>query len=97
MRKIISSIIAVSTILTASLNGFQTIPKTNAVSYRTSYKIYGDLNNDKVINSFDVVFMRKAVINGDTTQDLDFNRDDKVDSTDLSLLNDYVLGKNTFF
>lgn len=41
--------------------------------------------------------MRKAIISGDTTQDLDFNRDDKVDSADLTLLSDYVLGKNTFF
>ena len=97
MRKIISSIVAITTILTASLNSFQTIPKTNAASYRTSYKIYGDLNNDKAINSFDVISMRKAVISGDTNQDLDFNCDDKVDSADLTLLSDYVLGKNTFF
>ena len=97
MRKIISSIIAVTTILTASLNSFQTIPKANAVSYRNSYKIYGDLNNDKAINSFDVISMRKAIITGDTSSDLDFNRDDKVDSADLKLLNGYVLGENTFF
>ncbi|WP_019680607.1 dockerin type I domain-containing protein [Ruminococcus flavefaciens] len=97
MRKIISSIVAITTILTASLNSFQTISKTNAASYRTSYKIYGDLNNDKAINSFDVISMRKAVISGDTNQDLDFNRDDKVDSADLTLLSDYVLGKNSFF
>lgn len=97
MRKIISSIVAITTILTASLNSFHTISKTNAASYRTSYKIYGDLNNDKAINSFDVISMRKAVISGDTNQDLDFNRDDKVDSADLTLLSDYVLGKNSFF
>ena len=97
MRKIISSTIAVTAILTASLNSFSNIPTANAVSYRTSYKIYGDLNNDKAINSFDVISMRKAIISGDTTQDLDFNRDDKVDSADLTLLSDYVLGKNTFF
>ncbi len=97
MHKIISSIIAVTTLISLSFNCSSMIPETNAASYRTSYKIYGDLNNDKAINSFDVISMRKAIISGDTTQDLDFNRDDKVDSADLTLLSDYVLGKNTFF
>ncbi|PWJ09798.1 dockerin type I domain-containing protein [Ruminococcus flavefaciens] len=97
MRKLISSIIAVTTLISLSFNCSSMIPETNAASYRTSYKIYGDLNNDKAINSFDVISMRKAIISRDTTQDLDFNRDDKVDSADLTLLSDYVLGKNTFF
>ncbi|MBR1431453.1 dockerin type I domain-containing protein [Ruminococcus sp.] len=97
MRKLISSIIAVTTLISLSFNCSSMIPETNAASYRTSYKIYGDLNNDKVINSFDVISMRKAIISGDTSLNLDFNRDNKVDSADLTLLSDYVLGNNTFF
>jgi len=97
MRKIFSSITAFTIFASISINNYPITFKTNAASYRTSYKIYGDLNNDKAINSFDVISMRKAIISGDTTQDLDFNRDDKVDSADLTLLSDYVLGKNIFF
>jgi len=98
MRKLFSSIVTVTTILTLSLNSFQShLPKTNAVSYRSTYKLYGDINSDKTIDSFDVISMRKAIINGEYNQDLDFNINDNVDFSDLSLLNDYILGKNTFF
>lgn len=97
MLKLISSVVAVTTFITASLNGFIAIPKTMAASYRTTYKIYGDLNSDNKIDIFDVISMRKIVLKGDYDINLDFNRDDAVDSEDLDLLNDYVLGNNTFF
>jgi len=55
MRKLFSSIVTITTILTLSLNSFQShLPKTNAVSYRSTYKLYGDINSDKTIDSFDV-------------------------------------------
>lgn len=69
----------------------------NAVSYRTSYTIYGDLNDDKRIDVFDVIEMRKRVISKDTSKELDFNHDNKVDTSDLELLSDYVLGKVYIF
>lgn len=97
MRKYVSSIVAITTIMAASLNNFQSFPKTNASSYRTSYKVYGDINNDKRIDTFDVISMREAISDGSTSHDLDFNHDDNVDAVDLSLLIDYVLGKNTLF
>ena len=97
MLKLISSVVAVTTFITASLNSFIAIPKTMAASYRTTYKIYGDLNSDNKIDIFDVISMRKAVLKGDYDINLDFNCDDAVDSEDLDLLNDYVLGNNTFF
>ena len=97
MLKLISSVVAVTTFITASLNSFIAIPKTMAASYRTTYKIYGDLNCDNKIDIFDVISMRKTVLKGDYDINLDFNCDDAVDSEDLNLLNDYVLGNNTFF
>lgn len=97
MRKIISSIIAGTTLISLSLNNLSTIPKVNAVSYRNTYKIYGDLNSDKRIDIYDVVSMRKEVLKGTYNKSLDFNCDNAVDSADLTLLNDYVLGKNSFF
>ena len=97
MLKLISSIVAVTTFIIASLNSFIAIPKTNAASYRTTYQIYGDLNSDNKIDIYDVISMRKAVIKGEYDKNLDFNCDDAVDTKDLDLLNDYVLGNNTFF
>lgn len=70
---------------------------TNAVSYRTTYTIYGDLNDDKRIDVFDVIEMRKRVISKDTSKELDLNHDNKVDASDLELLSDYVLGKVYIF
>lgn len=97
MRKFLSSILAVTTIMSASLSNSQTLTNTNALSYRTTYRIYGDINNDKRIDTFDVISMREAISDGSTSHDLDFNHDDNVDAVDLSLLIDYVLGKNTLF
>lgn len=34
---------------------------TNAVSYRTSYTIYGDLNDDKRIDVFDVMKIKSVI------------------------------------
>lgn len=67
--------------------------KTIAESYRTTYTLYGDLNNDKKIDSFDIVMMRQKVLSKDSDKKLDFNYDGKVDGSDLTLLSDYVLGK----
>ncbi|MDO4831740.1 MAG: hypothetical protein Q4A46_09750, partial [Clostridia bacterium] len=50
-----------------------------------------------MIDSFDVILMRGKVANGNYDKNLDFNCDDKVDSDDLTLLSDYVLGKNCIF
>lgn len=62
MRKIISSIIASTTFISLSLNNLSMIPEVNAASYRTTYKIYGDLNSDNRIDIYDVVSMRKEVL-----------------------------------
>ena len=97
MRKKFSPIIAITTMISLSLNNLSFIPTVNAASFRTTYKIYGDLNGDKKIDIYDVISMRKEVVKGTYNKYLDFNCDNAVDSTDLSLLNGYVLGENTFF
>lgn len=44
----ISSIVAMITLIGMSLNTVAVIPKVNAASFRTKYKIYGDLNGDNI-------------------------------------------------
>ncbi len=100
MRKKISSIVTSITIASIFLNHIQSIPvlqNAEAASFRTTYTVFGDLNDDKVIDSFDVILMRGKVADGKYDKNLDFNCDDKVDSDDLTLLSDYVLGKNCIF
>lgn len=85
------------TLIGMSLNTVAVIPKVNAASFRTKYKIYGDLNGDNMIDVFDVISMRNKVAKGSDDKSLDFNCDGTIDSKDINLLNDYVLGKNTIF
>lgn len=100
MKKILKKSILIMTILSMFMfvlsNNLKILTsefETMAESYRTTYTIYGDLNNDKKIDSFDVVVMRQKVLSKDTSKELDFNYDGKVDASDLKLLSDYVLGK----
>ena len=100
MKKILKKFILIMTVFSMFMfvlsNNLQILTSefgTMAESYRTIYTIYGDLNNDKKIDSFDVVMMRQKVLSKDTSKELDFNYDGKVDISDLKLLNDYVLGK----
>lgn len=62
MSKKISSIIAITTMISLSLNNLSFIPTVNAESFRTTYKIYGDLNGDNKIDIYDVISMRKEVV-----------------------------------
>lgn len=84
------------TLIGMSLNTVAVIPKVNAASFRTKYKIYGDLNGDNMIDVFDVISMRNKVAKGSDDKSLDFNCDGTIDSKDINLLNDYVLGKTLF-
>lgn len=100
MKKILKRSILIMTILSMFMfvlsNNLQIfIGEFEAIaeSYRTTYTLYGDLNDDKKIDSFDLVIMRQKVLSKDTSKELDFNYDGKVDTSDLKLLSDYVLGK----
>ena len=48
--------------ISLSLNNLSFIPTVNAESFRTTYKIYGDLNGDNKIDIYDVISMRKEVV-----------------------------------
>lgn len=55
-------------------------------AYATSDYIIGDINNDGYINSFDVVLLRKAIVNSDLSlkiESADLNGDNIIDSRDL--------------
>lgn len=67
---------------------------TNEKSYRTyCINTYGDLNDDGYTDTFDVIKMRKIVVENEYSVLADLNHDQKVDADDLTMLNDYVLGK----
>ena len=57
--------------------------------------IKGDLNGDKVVDTFDLVLMRKAAADGDAENfdAADINSDDNITEEDLQLLADYIMGK----
>lgn len=100
MKKIFSTCTAlVASVSLISNNAF--IPastvKADDTAYRKSYTIFGDLNGDKCIDSFDSILMRKAINQKEFSKIADLNFDKKVDREDLKLLNEYILGNNNTF
>ncbi len=66
--------------------------------------IYGDINDDGVINSFDVINYRKYIagtLKNELTKDMflnaDINKDEVIDKDDLSQVIDFTLGKTSEF
>ncbi len=62
--------------------------------------IIGDINNDGYINSFDVVLLRKLIINSDLSlnkESADINGDNIIDTRDLRELQQFVLGERSSF
>lgn len=69
-------------------------------AYATSDYIVGDVNNDSRIDSFDVVLLRKAIVNSDSSlkiESADLNGDNIIDSRDLRELEQFVLGNRNNF
>lgn len=62
--------------------------------------IPGDLNNDKTVNVFDSILMKKLLMNTEEASDIlaaspeDVDGDGVCTVADLTLLNEYLLGKN---
>lgn len=54
--------------------------------------ILGDINNDEVIEVYDVISLRKAVIVGSKSEELDLNGDKEVNIADLVKLQRYIQG-----
>ena len=59
-----------------------------------SATIYGDANNDKVVNALDYAVLKKQLLNQDTTYNkaLDLNVDGAVNAIDFAILKQYLLG-----
>ncbi len=57
--------------------------------------IKGDLNGDSVVDTFDLVLMRQAVINGDADifEAADIDDSGEIDENDLKLHSDFLMGK----
>lgn len=71
--------------------------KTKAFTYRTEYTIYGDVNNDRVIDSYDLIALNKKIVSGNYSKVCDLNCDEKVNADDALLLRRYILGDKTVF
>ena len=100
IKKSAAFISAVAMANTALADGISETLRTHSadkVSYRTTYPIFGDLNDDKRIDSFDVALMRQVIAKKEYNRMADLNGDKKNDKADLLLLNNYVLGKFSFF
>ena len=96
MKKIIS--VCLSATLLSSFVSSNIETNSKAATYRTEYTVYGDVNGDKVIDTFDVVEMRGRLVAGaDYNSLLDLNHDEAVDEADLQLLQDYILGRIAIF
>lgn len=71
----------------------------SAASYRTSYTLFGDVNNDGVINVFDAVLIRAALSQKteDNVKTLDLNCDGTFDAKDVQELGQYIMGNGKIF
>lgn len=58
-----------------------------------SLKLYGDLNDDLIIDAFDLVLMRQMVINNNYSKYADLDDDADIDAEDLNWLSNYLLLK----
>lgn len=96
---------AVVAAITASFI-IQSIPSVSAPETVTAVEqksyLYGDLDGDEKLTSFDLIKMRQGAVDSsklDETQTVisDLNADGKLDGEDLTLLQDFLLGKDVTF
>ena len=57
--------------------------------------IMGDINADGIVNIYDLIFLKKAVLNGTYSQAGDFDYDGKNSVTDIIVLQKYLLNMKT--
>ncbi len=97
--KLAATLIAVSMFTSSeSFICYANAESKDEISYRTNcFNLYGDLNDDKYIDTFDIIEMRKMIVENEYSVLADLNHDEKINVDDLTMLNDYVLGKNVIF
>lgn len=54
-------------------------------------RVYGDMNEDSILDAFDLVLMRKMYLNGGYDKYADLDADGDLDSDDLAWLENYLL------
>lgn len=99
LNKVVSLLIAmVMCWITSSITIKDIMDEITA--YATSDYIVGDVNNDSRIDSFDVVLLKKAIVNSDSSlkiESADLNGDNIIDARDLRELEQFVLGNRNNF
>lgn len=68
-----------------------------AVESNKSDAIYGDVNSDDVIDIFDLILAREAVIDKKYIKEADLDGDKDLDEDDIYYLDGFLLGKTKSF
>lgn len=99
MNKVFSSLLSAALLLQSvpSMPATYTVNTAEQKSY-----LYGDMDGDEVLSAFDMVLLRQASVDNSKLNSItkvisDLNADGKLDSKDLQLLQDYLLGKKVTF
>ena len=84
------------------IQAFPSLPASESVNAAEGSYLYGDMDGDEILSSFDLVLLRQAAADGTRLSDItkvtsDLNADGKLDSADLTLLQDHLLGKKVKF
>ena len=96
LKKILSTLTAVAVTIFVSSGSLQTVVNEIRVDAAENEVIYGDINNDGNIDSFDVIAIRRLLNSGNTSEtykSADLNGNNIVDAVDMYLLQSYVIGK----
>lgn len=80
-----------------SLPAAENVNAAEQISY-----LYGDMDGDEVLSSYDLVLLRQAYANASKLNDItkvtsDLNADGSLTGEDIQLLQDFVLGKDVTF
>lgn len=96
--KLVSVITAASVFVFVSLESLQSIYAANAAEASI---IYGDVNNDNLVDVHDLTLIRREAINPNSTainlKSADVNADGKIDKKDIIEIQEFILHKREIF
>lgn len=96
--KILSTITAGAVTIFVSSGSLQTVVNEIRANAAENEVIYGDLNNDGNIDSFDAVKLRNIISNGkEYIKAADLDGNGQLNYYDLFLINQFLLGEPTYF